>query len=184
MTHEEIEKLIEMHEQSAADAYQIGVGDNDPSVLFFGERSAATAAALRHFLQAQEWKPIESAPIDLPEGTPLIFSNASRDLIFVEWCENGADEDGNHWSGFVEMDGTALDDDYEPTCFFALPLPPQSIEEADVSEASTDVYADLGLKEPNDGEVRRNGGNTYVWDARLKVWMQTRYEEDEDGAIQ
>lgn len=82
-------------------------------------------------LQAQEWKPIESAPRDLPEGTPLIFSNASRDLTFVEWCENGADENGNHWSGFVEMDGTALDDDYKPTCFFALPLPPQSIEKAE-----------------------------------------------------
>lgn len=32
---------------------------------------------------------------------------------------------------------------------------------------------------PSHGEVRRNGDETYVWDASLKVWIQTKYAEDQ-----
>lgn len=32
--------------------------------------------------------------------------------------------------------------------------------------------------EPAHGEVRREGGNTYVWDGKLKCWIQTRHAED------
>jgi hypothetical protein len=49
----------------------------------------------------------------------------------------------------------------------------------EVKESSGCVYADLGIPEPAHGEVRRNGGNTYVWDDKLKTWVQTKYAEDE-----
>lgn len=35
--------------------------------------------------------------------------------------------------------------------------------------------------EPRHGEVRRDGGNTYVWDSKLKVWVQTAYAEDKSS---
>jgi hypothetical protein len=49
----------------------------------------------------------------------------------------------------------------------------------EIKESSGCVYADLDIPEPAHGEVRRNGGNAYVWDDKLKTWVQTKYAEDE-----
>jgi hypothetical protein len=49
----------------------------------------------------------------------------------------------------------------------------------EVTPSSGNIYADLGIPEPADGEVRRDGKNTYVWSAALAVWIQTKYEDDE-----
>jgi hypothetical protein len=49
----------------------------------------------------------------------------------------------------------------------------------EVTPSSGSVYQDLGIAEPEHGEVRRNGNDTYVWDAGLKVWVQTRYANEE-----
>ena len=47
-----------------------------------------------------------------------------------------------------------------------------------ITKGSGNIYEDLGISEPEHGEVRRNGGDTYVWDANLRAWVQTRYAED------
>ncbi len=45
----------------------------------------------------------------------------------------------------------------------------------EITEGSGCVYADLGLEQPQHGEVRRNGDDTYVWDGDLRCWIQTKY---------
>jgi hypothetical protein len=47
-----------------------------------------------------------------------------------------------------------------------------------VMPSSGNVYADLGIAFPAHGAVRRNGDNTYVWDSRLEIWVQTKYADD------
>lgn len=48
----------------------------------------------------------------------------------------------------------------------------------EITPSSGNVYTDLGTPEPKHGEVKRNGGDTYVWDAGLKIWVQTKYADD------
>jgi hypothetical protein len=48
----------------------------------------------------------------------------------------------------------------------------------DITPSSGNVYVDLDIPEPKHGEVKRNGGDTYVWDVGLKVWVQTKYADD------
>lgn len=37
---------------------------------------------------------------------------------------------------------------------------------------------DAETPRPKDGEVRREGGNTFVWSSYLDVWVQTAYAEE------
>jgi hypothetical protein len=57
--------------------------------------------------------------------------------------------------------------------------PERSMTMTNVTPSSGSVYADLGLSDPGHGEVYRDGENTYVWDATLRTWVQTKYAEDQ-----
>lgn len=48
----------------------------------------------------------------------------------------------------------------------------------DITPSSGDIYADLDLPKPRDGEVRRDGDDTYVWSGKLEAWVQTKYAGD------
>lgn len=50
---------------------------------------------------------------------------------------------------------------------------------SEITDSSGSVYRDLGIPEPADGEVRRDGKKTYVWSSALAVWIQTTYEDGE-----
>jgi hypothetical protein len=117
MTHEEILELIAWHEGEAT----VLVCREIPNVNL--ERHIRSAAALRHLLQAQTWRPISEAPhgkmiLGFVDGcVRLIYYGKTSHVPLYGW--NYADQGAENCDLCEE----------QPTHWMPLPQPPSSFEE-------------------------------------------------------
>jgi hypothetical protein len=115
VTREEIEELIERLDARAADLLIVNKVKTSTHNL-----CSDAAAALRHLLQAQTWRPIEEAPKD---GTEILASYAGIvRIVFWDTARGGI------WSIWPGRERAS------PSRW--MPLPPSSFEERESATPS------------------------------------------------